>query len=201
MQPSSFVQIIDWVSAHSYFFVFLAMVVEGPIVTTAAAFASALGFFNLFIILTLSIAADLIADGLYYLIGFWGRINLIERYGSKVGFTPKRVERLEKLIQKHTLKALIAIKATPTLATPGLIIAGASKVPPKRYISISLGMTVPKSLLFVAIGFYSGKAHSLANKYLHYGKYAVPLTVVGLFLITYLYQKASKFLAQKIEKV
>jgi len=201
MQPNTFVSILGWVTGNSYIFIFLAMVVEGPMITTAAGFASSLGYFNIFSIFILSVLADVLADTLYYVIGYIGRIKLIEKYGSKFGLTHKRIKKLDGLIYKHTIKSLVAIKLTPTLATPGLIIAGASKVPPKKYILLSLAMTIPKSLLLISVGFFSGKAHSVANNYLHYTKYALPLLAIVLFISTYLYQKISRFIARKIEKL
>ncbi len=70
----------QWVLMHGYWVIFLAMLIEGPVVTAAAAFAVALGYFNLWAIFGLSLAGDLVADIIYYAIGYWGRITVVERF-------------------------------------------------------------------------------------------------------------------------
>lgn len=201
MGLNTFTQAVLWVTIHGYLLVFLAMVVEGPTVTAAAAFASALGYFNVVAVFALSVLADLVADGLYYAIGFWGRVSLVEKYGKYFGITKKRIERLENLLHKNAWKTLIAIKITPGLPTPGLIIAGGTKFPLRQFITISLIITLPKSLLFVLLGYYSGRVHLIADKTFHYSQYAIFLIFVVIVLGSYIYQKVSKIIAERIEKL
>lgn len=170
-------------------------------VTIAAAFASAIGVFDLYVIFLLSILADTIADLVYYFIGHWGRINLIEKYGKKFGFTKSKVTKIENLLKKNAWATISAIKISPGLATVGLIITGASKIPFKKYIKICLYVTIPKTLLFVVLGFYAGQANAIADKYLHHSRYAFILIVPAILLANYIYQRVSRAVAQKIEKV
>lgn len=201
MDSQALTQAVTLISTHGYWFLFFAMVIEGPIVTTAAAFASALGFFHVFVVFTLSILANIAADIIYYSIGYWGRLTLIEKYGKKFGFGGKKVKRIEKLLRKNPFATVSAIKMTPGLSTFGLIVVGASKLPFKKFIEMNLYIALPMALFFVVVGYYAGLANAVAEKYLHHSQYALILVVLAIIIGNYLYQKISKALAQRIEKI
>jgi membrane protein DedA with SNARE-associated domain len=194
-------QVVDLISSHGYWFILFAMVIEGPIVTTAAAFAAASGIFNPFVIFFLSIAGDAIGDVFYYGVGKLGRIHLIEKYGVRFGFGPERIEKIEKLLRINTWSTLSAIKIAPGLSSLGLIVTGALNIPFKKYMEICLYITLPRSLLFVVLGYYAGQANAVADKYLHHSQFAFVLAVLAIIFVNWAYQKASQFIAQKIERV
>lgn len=193
--------VVSLVSTYGYFAIFIAMVAEGPVVTTAAAFAAGTGLFNVFIILGLSILGDVSADILYFAVGYWGRTALIEKYGHYVGLTNKRVNKIQKLLHTHIWRTLLAIKLTPGLASAGLVAVGLSKMKPKKYAVMTSLITIPKCILFVALGYYSGRVHDIATKFFHVGFYAIPIALAIIFLISYIYQKFSSILGQRIEEI
>ena len=193
--------VVGLISTYGYFAIFLAMVAEGPVVTTAAAFAAGTGLFNVYVILILSILGDILADILYFTIGYWSRLALIEKYGHYVGLSDARVGKIQKLLHAHPWRTILAIKLTPGLAPPGLIAVGLSKMNIKKYAITTSLITFPKCLLFVALGYYSGRVHDIATKFFHVGIYAIPIALAIIFLISFLYQKISSILGQKIEKI
>jgi membrane protein DedA with SNARE-associated domain len=196
-----FEMMVSLVSTYGYFAIFLAMVAEGPVVTTAAAFAAGTGIFNIYVILLLSILGDVTADILFFAIGYWSRITLIEKYGRYIGLTEARIGKVQKLIRLHPWRTLLAIKLTPGVPPPGLVAVGISKMKPKKYAMVTSLITIPKCILFVALGYYSGRVHNIATKYFHVGLYAIPIALAIIFLISYLYEKGSSILGQKIEKI
>ena len=201
MNPQALTQVVDILSVHGYLFIFFAMIVEGPIVTTAAAFAAASHIFHPFPILLLSVAGDTVGDVIYYGMGRLGRTHLIERFGPRFGLGPKKVEKIELLLRKNPWATLSAIKIAPALSTFGLIATGASKMPFKKYMQICLYVTVPRSLFFVVMGYYAGRANSIAERYLHHSQYAFILIVVAVILVNWIYHKVSNLVAERIEKI
>ncbi|OGN28152.1 MAG: hypothetical protein A3A33_02245 [Candidatus Yanofskybacteria bacterium RIFCSPLOWO2_01_FULL_49_25] len=201
MDIATFSGAFEWVIAHGYFLMFLAMLIEGPIVTAAAAFASALGYFDPILVFILSILGDLVADVIYYAIGYWGRLALVERWGHRFGLSQERMERIERLLNKHAVKTLIALKLTPILPTPGLMIVGATRMPLSRYASISLLITLPKSLLFMIIGYYFGRSYDTIARYLHGGEYAILALIIVLILAYYAHKIIVTKFSQRIEKL
>jgi len=194
MHPQTLSPAAQTLIGYGYWAMFLLMLVEGPVVTAAGAFAAALGVFDIWIVLLLSILGNLIPDAIYYAIGYWGRQQLIDKYGHYFKLTKERVAQLEELAKNHTWKALTLIKLTPVLATPGLIIAGATRLPVKKYAWISLAIAAPTSLFFLIVGYYFGAAYGTISRYFDYGGYIL-IALIPAFIVVYLIWK--KF-AEKI---
>ena len=198
MATSTLAVATQWVVSHGYPLMFVAMLVEGPAVTAAGAFAVALGYFNLWVVFGLSILGNLIPDVAYYALGYWGRKGFVDKYGHHFGITPERSAYLEKLINQHVGKALAFIKLFPLIATPGLIIAGASRVDLKKYVWWSLVITVPSSGFFLVVGYYFGAAYDKIVNYLNYGGYLAAGAVVIFIAISYFWKKLSAKFAKTI---
>lgn len=192
---------LAWVKSVGYFVMFLAMVIEGPVITSAAAFAAALGYFNIFIVLLLSIAGDLVGDYIYYGIGYFGRVNFVEKYGHHVGLTEKRMKKMERLIKTHPKKTLTAIKLAPLLPAPGLMMIGASKMPMRRYTWLTFLVALPKSLLFLALGYYFGAAYDRFSTVFQNGEYILLIGIVAIVVIFYGYKKVSAVISTRLEAI
>lgn len=176
------------------------MLIEGPFVTAAGAFAAALGYFRVLYVLLLSILGNLIPDVVYYAIGFWGRAKVVNRFGKYLGATEERLLPAENMLAKHTGKALAAIKLIPLLATPGLIAAGAARIPLRKYIWWCVIITLPSSLVYLVLGYYFGFAYDAIERYLNIGGYAVVAIIAVFVLASYFGKKISKKIGERLEK-
>jgi len=192
--------IARWAAGESYALLFVAILIEGPAVTAAGSFAAALGAFSLWIVFVLSVLGNLIPDIVFYAIGFWGRQSILDRYGHYFGVTKERMMMAESLIKKHSGKSIIAIKMIPFIALPGLVMAGATRMNIKKYMFWSLSVTVPSSLLYLALGYYFGAAYHRAIDYVDWGILVIAACVITFFVIAYLEKKFSKRLLEGAEK-
>jgi len=183
---------------YGYLLMFVAMLIEGPVVTAAGAFAAALGYFNVWVVLALSILGNFVPDVIFYAIGFWGRERLVDKYIHRLKITPERVEKLEKLYHEHIGKTLTIIKLAPILATPGLIVAGIARVPVKKFMIWSLIVTAPSSLFYLLLGYYSGAAYGRILRYANYGGYFIAAAIGIFILLSYLQKKYGKKLGEEI---
>ncbi len=195
-----FLQSLQWVLISGYSALFIAMVFEGPVVTAAGAFAAALGYMDIYIVLVLSVLGNLLPDFVLYFVGFWGRTNLAEKYARRLGLTEERIAALEKLLETHPGKALTIIKLLPIIPTPGLILAGATRMSVKKYVFWSLVITLPTSLFYLVLGYYFGAAYATVVRYLEYGGYFAVIAAAFFGLVFYLHRKISKKLAERIER-
>lgn len=189
----------QWIAGNGYTFLFILMLVEGPVVTAAAAFAAALGYLNIYAVLVLSILGNLIPDAIYYAMGYWGREQFVAKYGRYLRLTPARVEKIEKFIEEHAGESLVAIKLIPFLATPGLVVAGLSKMNIKRYAFWSLVVTLPSSLIYLLVGYYSGAAYGHVIHDINIGGYIVAGAIVFFIIVTAIQKKYGGRWAQRIE--
>ncbi len=180
---------VQWVLQHGYPLLFIVMLVEGPVVTAAAAFAAALHYLNIWLVLLLSVLANAIPDIVYYAIGYWGRERFINKYGHYIGITPERLAATEKLAKQHSGKSLFMIKMIPFLATPGLILVGATKMDIKKYALWSILIIIPTSLLYLILGYYFGAAYNTIDRYLHAGAYVITTAIIVVIAVVYLQRK------------
>lgn len=190
-----------WVIVHGYPLMFLAMLIEGPIVTAAASFGAAFGYFNIFIVFILSILGDVMADVIYYAVGYSGRIMVIQKFGRRFGLTEERIRKVEALLNSHPNKTLIALKLTPILPTPGLMIVGTSRMPLKKFITISSFVIFPKTIFFVLLGYYFGAAYSIVLRKFEKGELILGIIIVLILGIYYAAAKLSAYIARKVEKI
>ncbi|MBM3183767.1 MAG: DedA family protein [Chlamydiae bacterium] len=198
MESTVFSDTLAWIISHGYTILFLVMVVEGPAITAIGAFAAALGYFDLWWVFFLSILGNLLPDLIYYVLGFWGRRQFVDKYGHYLGIRKEKVERLEGLFQKHVGKTITLVKLIPALATPGLIMAGVLRVPIKPYIFWSLIVTIPSSGFYLFLGYFCEPAYEMIASYEKYGEYSV-LGLIGIFVIVYfLRKKLSRKMAAKV---
>ena len=201
MDTGNFAQTVTWVLQHGYPFVFLAMLIEGPIITSAAAFAASLGYLDITTVLILSFCGDTVADIVYYSLGYWGRQTIVERYGHRVGLSTERLAHMEEFVKRHTYKALIIIKLTPVIPGPGLMAAGASHIPWRKLLIVSAIMTIPKTLAFAALGYYFGQAYASSAGFVEYGQYVILLGILAVIAVYVLYKRITVGLAKRLEKL
>ncbi len=198
---TSFSGALAWVIAGGYVLMFVGMLIEGPVVTAAAAFAAALGYFNPWIVLVLAILGDLLADFAYYAIGYFGRVHFVEKYGHHIGITQPRMERLERLIATHPKKTLAAVKLAPLLPVPGLMMIGAARMPFRKFSAIAFVITLPKALLFMALGYWFGRAYDSISRAVENGQYFIIVALIVIVAAFYVYKKVAAGISMRLEAI
>ncbi len=151
---------------YKYFIAFPLAIIEGPIVMVACGFLLRLGTFSFWPIYLVLMLGDLVADIVWYFVGFYGARKFVDRWGKYFSITEESVERLEKLFENHQNKILFLSKITMgfgfALAT--LIAAGMARVPLKKYIIFNfLGGFVWTALLMGA-GYFFGHLYTMIDK-------------------------------------
>ncbi|MBS3903051.1 MAG: VTT domain-containing protein [Anaplasmataceae bacterium] len=199
MDLSSFSDVVLWVQSYGYTIMFVAMVIEGPVVSAAAAFAAALGTFNIAAVFILSLLGDLVGDAIYYSMGYLGGRSLIRKIGTPLGFTEERFLEMSNYMEKNLSKAIMIFKIVPLISFTGFAAAGASDIKPYRFFIRDFFLTLPFTIFFVGLGYYSGKTFELVYQYVNAFQYGV-LIVLVLGITGYLvYHQAIRYLTSKIK--
>ena len=184
------------IQTQGYFVMFLLMVIEGPIITYLAAFASSLGIFNIYLVFLLAVLGNSIPDTILFFIGKKSRVQKIERIIEYFGLTKSRIKNIEKSLKEHRKKSIVLIKLIPGLAVPGILLAGFMKVPFKKFFMISFLFDIIAAIIFTFAGFYSGVAIGNFLKYFKLEKYILwALILAGIiiyFLLKWVYKKIGK---------
>lgn len=172
-----------------YPLIFVITIVEGPIVTVISSFLASLGYFNVYMVYAVVVSADMTGDILWYSLGYFGRKHFIERYGHYIGITTGRIIKLESHFSSHAGKTIFLAKITHAIGLPFIIAAGMARVRFKTFFFYSIWATLPKSLIFVLLGYYAGTSYKKINTVLKDFTIAVVLLVVAFGVLYYLRQK------------
>ncbi len=80
------------------------------------------------------------------------------------------------------------------------MIVGTTRFPLRKFTIISLLITLPKTLIFILMGYYFGKFFD-TNKYFQHANWIIFGAAVVVILATFVYTKISARFAKKIEKI
>jgi membrane protein DedA with SNARE-associated domain len=197
MTTASFSSILPWILVNGYLMIFVAIIIGGPIFISAAAFAAALGYLNVYFIFSLAFFGEMAIDIIFYFVGYIGRAKVVEKFGHFLGLTQPRIKKLEELLSKHTWKTIFIIKYSPIIPVPGFVMVGASKLNFKRFLFILFTLSLPKAVFFTLIGYFFGRAYGTLSKYFYYGQYLIIGVIVIFIIIDYIFVKISKKISRE----
>ncbi len=175
---------------YGYFILFPIMVAEGPIVTIIAGFLSSLGYFNFFVVYAVAFLGDITGDVIYYLIGRWGGQKIVKK-GKFLGIKLNNIEKIEGHFKEHSGKTLLFGKLTHSVGAPILIAAGMAKIKINKFILYNVVGSIPKTFIFLIIGYYFGSAYNKIDKYFGYFSVLMLIIIVSVVAI-YFYIKKNK---------
>ena len=182
-------EIVQFLSEYGYVILLPLMIIEGPIVTIIGAFMASVGFFNVWIVLILSILGDLIGDLLFYGAGYkWG-MTFVNHVGRHIGITRKLVLRLEKFFVTHGGKTIFMVKATTGLCWATFVAAGIVKMPLKRFVMFSFFGGVMWSGFLVGIGYFFGYLYEQIAYYITYAGWVIFGIAVAVLMMISVFKK------------
>ncbi len=183
--------IMDLISQHGYVIFFLFSVIEGPIVTVIASFLASLGKANVFIIYVLSLLGDAVGDSIYYYIGHHGK-SYLKKGGSFFGLTKEKIAPMEEHFKQHPAKTLLLAKLTHGAGFTVLISAGLAQMNFWKFLLYNFLGTIPKSLFFVVLGYYFGKAYYTIDTYLYYWSIGIVMMIMATITTHFVRKKITK---------
>lgn len=162
----------NFIQPHTYIILFLIMLVEGPIITAVAAYASSLGYFNIWMIFLISVLGNLIPDILFYWIGRSSRVKSVEFFINKYFLSENSVKSMEKNLHLHFGKTFLVTKLCPMLPIPGILLSGFIRISFLRFIIVDIFFNLLYSVIFIIIGYIFGFAINNIFKYFKIGQYS-----------------------------
>ncbi len=178
-----------WIISYGYLFILPISIIEGPIITVIAAFLAHQGYFNIVVVYFIVVLGDLIGDLLFYSVGFFGKRLSNTFVGRFFGLTDSRIKRVSDHFDVHSGKTIFWGKLTHSMGWAVLSAAGMVRMPIGRFLWFNFLGTLPKSLVFVLIGYYLGYAYKSIDSYI--SKIASVLFFVLLIAI-FVYYRGNK---------
>jgi len=192
-------KLISLFLVHKYPLIFLATIVEGPIITIIGAFLASLGFFNIWMIFLLSILGDIVGDIILYALGYFGGSLMLSRMEKLLKINFITMDKLRRLFTRHGQKTIFYVKSTTGLCWITFILAGTLKMEFQKFLRASFWGGIVWSGFLVISGFFFGYAFEKINDYLKYaGIIIFILAVFFVFFITFYKKSQSRKILENI---
>ncbi|HEV3033535.1 MAG TPA: DedA family protein [Solirubrobacteraceae bacterium] len=124
---------------------------------------------------------SMVGSWVAYAVGRGGRLELLERHGSKVHMGPAQIERADQWFQRHGEAAVLFGRLVPFVRAFVSLPAGVARMPLGRFTLFSLIGTIPWVLGLALAGHALGGNWTSVRKGFEYADYViVALIVVGI---------------------
>jgi membrane protein DedA with SNARE-associated domain len=114
-----------------------------------------------------------------YGVGRGGRLELLERHGSKVHMGPDQIERADRWFQRYGEATVLFGRMVPLLRAFVSLPAGMAKMPIARFTVFSLIGAIPWTLGLALAGHALGSDWTSVRKGFEYVDYVVVLLIVA----------------------
>ncbi|HDH07685.1 MAG TPA: DedA family protein [Candidatus Moranbacteria bacterium] len=182
-------QIFEFLSQHGYWIIVPLMIIEGPVVTVIAATMAALGAFNAFVVLGLSILGDVGGDIIWYGAGYFWGMSFVRKVGKYFGVTENLVLKMEKYFNNHGGKTIFAMKSTTGLCWATFTATGIVKMKFSKFLTYSILGGIIWSGFLVAMGYFYGYLWREISQYIEWIGWAIGGIVIVSFVGINLYKK------------
>jgi membrane protein DedA with SNARE-associated domain len=122
--------------------------------------------------------ANLAGSWIAYAVGYYGRIDLIEKHGGKFGIKPKHLHTADRWFERHGDATVFFTRMLPIVRTFISLPAGVAKMPFWRFSALTLAGCVPWVLLLTVLGRQAGDKWKDWRHSLEYVDYAVAAAIV-----------------------
>src|SRR3954465_10829348 len=165
--------------------VFLLMVLESaciPIPSEAtmlfAGFNAHNGEYSVIAATLVGTGANLVGSWIAYAVGYFGRIELLERHGRKLHVKPSDLQRADRWFERWGAWAVFFSRMLPVVRTFISLPAGVARMPFVRFSVLTFLGCLPWVFLLTFIGQQAGAHWEDWKDALHYVDYAVAAMLV-----------------------
>src|SRR5205807_5743543 len=166
--------------------VFVLMVPESaciPIPSEAtmlfAGFNVSNGRFSLLAVVAVGVVANVVGSWIAYAIGYYGRVELLERHGRKIHISKKHIDQADRWFERWGEATVFFSRMIPIVRTFISLPAGVARMPFWRFTLFTLAGCIPWVLLLGFIGEQVGANWKDWRHNLQYVDYAVVAAVVA----------------------
>src|SRR3954470_6084038 len=183
---------VDVVDALGLGGVFVLMVLESaciPVPSEAtmlfAGFNVSDGHYSLFAAVAVGSLGNLVGSWIAYAIGYYGRIDVLEKHGRKLHIKKSHLEWADRWFERHGDATVFFSRMVPIVRTFISLPAGVARMPFWRFTVLTLAGCLPWVFMLTFIGQQAGDRWESWKDYLHYVDYAVVAAIVlgGAYLL------------------
>jgi len=176
---------VDVIDKMGLIGVFLLMVAESaclPIPSEAtmlfAGFNVANGEYSLFAATAAGVAGNVVGSWIAYGVGYFGRVDLIEKHGRKVFIKPHHLRWADDWFARYGDATIFFSRMLPIIRTFISLPAGVARMPFWRFTILTVLGCTPWVFMLAFIGKQAGENWENWKEHLHYVDYVVIAAVV-----------------------
>lgn len=165
--------------------IFILMLVESaciPVPSEAtmlfAGFNVSEGEYSLIAVTLVGSVANLVGSWIAYAIGYYGRVDILEKHGRKLHIKPSHLQWADRYFEKHGDATVFFTRMLPIVRTFISLPAGVARMPFWRFSILTFAGCVPWVFLLTFIGKQVGDRWEDWKDSLHYFDYAVAAIIV-----------------------
>ena len=165
--------------------VFVLMLLESaciPIPSEAtmlfAGFNVSDGEYSLFAAVSVGVAANVVGSWIAYAVGYFGRIDILEKHGKKLHIKPSHLAWADRWFERYGDATVFFSRMLPIIRTFISLPAGVAKMPFWRFTLFTTAGCIPWVLMLTWIGKAAGDNWEKWKDNLHYVDYAVAAAIV-----------------------
>src|SRR3954454_20318770 len=139
--------------------VFVLMVLESaciPIPSEAtmlfAGFNVSDGHYSLFAAVAVGSVANLVGSWIAYAVGYYGRVDVLEKHGKKLHIKKSHLEWADRWFQRHGDATVFFARMVPIVRTFISLPAGVARMPFLRFSLLTLAGCIPWVLMLALVG-------------------------------------------------
>jgi membrane protein DedA with SNARE-associated domain len=165
--------------------IFVLMVLESaciPVPSEATMLFAGFGVANhqhtLLAITVAGVAGNLVGSWIAYGVGWFGRIELLEKHGKLLHISPKQIARADRWFSRYGSVTVLATRVIPVVRTFISLPAGVAKMPIGRFSALTLAGCIPWVFALGLVGRLTKDNWKDVKHALSYADYAVLAAVV-----------------------
>jgi membrane protein DedA with SNARE-associated domain len=139
------------------------------------------GEYSLFAVTAVGVVANLVGSWIAYAVGYYGRLELIERHGNKLHIKQSQLQLAERWFERWGAPAIFFSRMLPIVRTFISLPAGVARMPIMRFSVLTMLGCIPWVFALAFVGKQAADRWTSWRDSLHYVDYAVAaLIVIGL---------------------
>lgn len=143
-----------------------------------AGFNVSLGEYGLWAAVLVATFANLVGSLIAYAVGYYGRIELLEKHGKVFHITPANLARADRWFEKYGTPAVFFSRMMPVIRTFISFPAGAARMPLLRFSVLTFLGALPWNLALTLAGKAAKDDWENIKNQLHYVDYAIVLAII-----------------------
>jgi membrane protein DedA with SNARE-associated domain len=143
-----------------------------------AGFNVAEGRFSLLVVVCVGVLANVVGSWIAYTVGYYGRIDVLEKHGAKLHIKPKHLKWADDWFARYGDATVFFSRMLPIIRTFISLPAGVAKMPFWRFTLFTLLGCIPWVFALTFIGKQVGDNWERWKDNLHYVDYAVAAAIV-----------------------